>query len=125
MGNAINNEASANLMQQVVEAMQDKKANNILSLDLRKIPNSVTDYFVICDVASKIQAGAVYDNVLEKVKKTLGMNPFHREGLENAEWILVDYVDVVVHIFTEDTRSFYDLEGLWADAETKQYETFN
>ncbi len=112
---------STSLMHRVVEAMQDKKAKNITSLDLRKISNSVTDYFVICDVPSKIQAGAIFDNVLEFVKKETGSNPYHKEGVENAEWILIDYVDVVVHIFQEDTRKFYNLEDLWADAGRKEY----
>ncbi len=123
MGKQKKDEATS-LMQMVVEAMQDKKAKNIVSLDLRKIPNAVTDYFVICDVSSKIQSGAVYDNVLEFVKKNTGANPYHREGVENAEWILVDYVDVVVHIFTEDMRQFYNLEDLWADAKRNDYDSF-
>ncbi len=119
------NDDSARIKDIVVEAMQDKKAKNIISLDLRKVPNAVTDYFVICDVSSKIQAGSVYDNVMEFVKKNLNQNPFHREGVENAEWILIDYVDVVVHIFTEETREFYNLEDLWGDAERKEYESYN
>ncbi len=123
MGKQKNDEATS-LMHTVVKAMQDKKAKNIVSLDLRKLPNAVTSYFVICDVVTKIQSDAIYDNVLEFVKKKTGENPFHREGVENAEWILVDYVDVVVHIFTEDARNFYNLEGLWADAGRKEYESF-
>jgi ribosome-associated protein len=124
MGKQKKDEAAL-IMQTAVEAMQDKKAKNIISLDLRDIPNAVTSYFVICDVSSKIQSGAVFDNVTEWVKKKTGENPYHKEGVENAEWILIDYVDVVVHIFTEETRDFYNLESLWADAKTKEYESFD
>jgi ribosome-associated protein len=120
----INDDANI-ILRQVVEAMQDKKAKKITSLDLRKIPNSVTDFFVICDASSKMHVGSIYDNVLERVKKITGLNPFHREGVENSEWILIDYVDVVVHIFLDETRSFYNLEGLWADADRNEYESFD
>jgi len=113
------------VVKNVVEAMQDKKAKDIVSLDLDKIPNSVTRYFVICSATSKTQADAVYDNVLEFVKKNCGINPSHREGITNAEWILIDYFDVVVHIFLEDTRAFYKLEELWADAEKTIYNSDN
>ncbi len=114
-----------NVLQTAVEAMQDKKAKKIVSLDLTKIENSVTDYFLICHAPSKIQVEAIYDNVIEFVRKDCETKPFNKEGLENAEWILIDYVDVVVHIFLEDIRPFYNLEGLWADAAIKEYESYD
>ncbi|UBM61189.1 ribosome silencing factor [Candidatus Sulfidibacterium hydrothermale] len=104
------------ILQQVVAAMQEKKAKDIVHLDLTALPDAVTDYFVICHVSSKTQATAVYDYVLEQVWKNCKEHPYHREGYENAEWILIDYVNVVVHIFLEEKRKFYHLEGLWADA---------
>lgn len=113
------------LLKQVVTAMQDKKGKNIVSLNLVKIPNSVTDYFVICHAPSKTQVEAIYDNVIDYVKKQCDENPFHREGFENSEWILIDYVDVVVHIFQQNIRGFYQLEELWADAKLKSYESDN
>ncbi len=100
----------------VVDAMQDKKAENIVKLDIGKLPNAVADYFIICHAKSKIQVGAIYDNILEKVKEKCGVNPFNKEGYQNAEWILIDYIDVVVHVFLEETREFYKLEQLWGDA---------
>jgi len=103
--------------------MQDKKAKKIISLDLSKINNSITNYFVICHAPSKIQVEAINDNVLEFVRKKCEIKPFNKEGLENAEWILIDYFDVVIHIFLEDIRSFYHLEDLWADAVIKEYES--
>ena len=118
----LKNEA-VHILKQVVSAMQDKKGKNIISLNLVKIPNSVTDYFVICHAQSKTQVSAIFDNVVENVKKHCGVNPFHREGYENSEWILIDYVDVVVHIFQQNTRNFYQLEELWADAKLKNYES--
>lgn len=111
------------VLKQVVAAMQEKKAKNIVSLRLSKIPNAVADYFVICHANSKTQVEAIYDAVVEQVKKKCGVNPFHREGYENSEWILIDYFDVVIHIFQERMRNFYQLEDLWADAKLKNYES--
>lgn len=110
------------IVQAAVDAMQDKKAKKITSLDLTKINNSVTNYFVICHAPSKTQVDAIYDNVRKVVQEQCETKPINREGVENAEWILIDYFDVVVHIFLEDIRSFYQLEDLWADASIKEYE---
>ncbi|MBN2174873.1 MAG: ribosome silencing factor [Bacteroidales bacterium] len=104
------------LSETIVRAIQEKKGNDIISLNLSKIPNAVSNYFILCHGASKVQVEAIADSVVEEVSKTGGGKPWHREGFENAEWILLDYVDVVVHIFQEHTRLFYNLEGLWADA---------
>jgi ribosome-associated protein len=112
----INDDAEV-VLEQVVNAMQDKKARQIVSLDLSKIPNAVTKYFVICHAPSKTQVDAIYDNVIDIVREECGVKPFNREGQENSEWILIDYVDVVAHVFLEDIRTFYHLEDLWADAE--------
>jgi len=111
------------ILDKVVDAMQEKKARQIISLNLTEIPNAVTKYFVICHAPSKIQVGAIYDNVIELVQKECGAKPYHREGYENSEWILIDYVDLVVHIFLEEIRDFYRLEELWADAGLKEYES--
>ena len=114
---------AVNILQAVVSAMQDKKAKKIISLDLTKINNSVTNYFVICHAPSKTQVDAIYDNVIKVVREQCETKPFNKEGVENAEWILIDYFDVVVHIFLEDIRSFYHLEDLWADSLKKEYES--
>ncbi len=110
------------VVEQVVAAMQAKKAKKIVSLDLTEIPNTVAKYFVICGASSKIQVGAIYDNIIEWVKKKCGINPFNKEGYQNAEWILIDYIDVVVHVFIEDIREFYQLENLWGDAKFTKYD---
>jgi len=111
------------ILQQAVIAMQEKKAKDIISLDLTGLPDAVAAYFLICHASNKTQVNAIYDYVVELVTKNCGEHPYHREGYENAEWILIDYVDVVVHVFLEDTRKFYHLEGLWADAKMKQYQS--
>jgi len=111
------------ILKNVVEAMQEKKARQIISLDLSEMPNAVTKYFVICHAPSRIQVDAIYDNVVEFVQKQCGIKPYHHEGVENSEWILIDYIDTVVHIFLEDIRTFYHLEELWADADLKEYDS--
>ena len=124
MGKKIRDEANF-LLENVVKAMQAKKAKNVVSLDLNNIPNAVTHFFVICNAPSKTQVDAIYENVVEMVKKNCGFNPVHREGINNSEWILLDYFDVVVHIFQDDTRAFYKLEDLWADAPRIDYNNDN
>jgi ribosome-associated protein len=95
-------------------AARDKKCTNICVLDLREI-SSITDYFVICSVASEIQARAVANHV-EEVLSERGVGVWHVEGYEKASWILLDYVDVVMHVFDDETRDFYGLDRLWGDA---------
>ncbi len=114
---------SEKLAQAIILGIQEKKGMGIISLNLTKLTNSVSNYFVICHGNSKIQVEAIADAVEEIARKKLGDKPWHKEGFENAEWILLDYVDVVVHIFQESTRTFYNLEKLWADAEIKEYES--
>ena len=101
----------------VIDGIREKKGLDIVTLDLSKIDNSVCSVFVICHGSSKIQVQAIADSVFEMVKKKTGQNPWHKEGYQNSDWILLDYVDVVVHVFNKETRLFYNLEGLWADAE--------
>lgn len=102
--------------------MEDTKAKKIVILDLQDIDNAVTNYFVICHGNSKPQLEAIADSVISKTIKGLKAKPWHKEGFENAEWILLDYVDVVVHIFREDRREFYQLEKLWADAKITRHD---
>lgn len=113
---------SLSLAETAIKGVFEKKAENVVLLNLQKIPHAVADYFVICTGNSERQVDAISDSVEEEVKKETGEKPWHTEGRENAEWILLDYVNVVVHVFKPETREFYDLEGLWADAEVKQFE---
>jgi len=112
---------SAKLAGTIVEGILKKKGKQVKSLNLSTLDNAVCNYFVICHGTSSTQVEAIADSVLDEVSKADGGKPWHKEGFENAEWILLDYVDVVVHIFNEDTRSFYNLESLWADAEVREY----
>jgi ribosome-associated protein len=107
---------SKELVDAVVEGIQEKKGVNIVILDMTKIENTICEYFVICDGDSNIHVDAIAESVNEYVRKKLNDRPVHVEGKENAEWILIDYVDVVVHLFQRSIREFYNLEGLWADA---------
>ncbi len=109
--------ASDALVTLIVQGMQEKKATGITVMDLRKLKSAVTDYFVICSANSDTQVDAIKDSVYEEVKKAIGQNPWQQEGQQNREWVLIDYVDVVVHIFRKDRRKFYALEDLWGDAE--------
>lgn len=109
--------SSEELCKLVVKGMQEKKAVDIVVMDLREVKNAISDYFVICSGNSDTQIDAIADSVEEEVFKASQSNPWHEEGKMNREWILLDYVDVVVHIFKKDRRVFYDLEQLWGDAE--------
>lgn len=111
------NSASDALVKLIVYGMQEKKATSIVIMDLRKVRNAFTDFFVICSANSDTQADAIRDAVEEEVYKAIRQNPWQSEGQQNKEWILLDYVDVVVHVFRKDRRKFYGLEELWGDAE--------
>ena len=105
------------LIEKTIEAIQDTKGEEIKLLDLTKIENSAADYFIICSANSNTQVNAIAGNIEKKVRNELKNRPWHVEGTENAMWILVDYISVVVHIFQKHIREFYDLEDLWSDAQ--------
>lgn len=107
---------SVKLCDAIVEGMQENKAKDIVVLDLREVVNAVTDFFVICSGESSTQVDGINNAVVRHTRKELQEKPWHQEGKGNSEWILLDYVNVVAHIFYKDARSFYDLEDLWADA---------
>jgi ribosome-associated protein len=109
----------------VVQGMMEKKGMNIVQLDLRKIHNRVVDFFVICHGGSAPQVDALAESVEKTVKLETGSRPHSIEGLSTKEWVLIDYFDVVVHIFTGAVREFYRLEALWADAEVTNFEEQN
>jgi len=108
---------SQKLSELIVKGMQEKKAAEIVLMDLRKVKNAVADFFVICSGNSDKQLDAIADSVDTEVNKGLKENPWHVEGKNNKEWMILDYTNVVVHIFRKDRRSFYALEKLWGDAE--------
>ncbi len=105
------------LSEWVVEGMLNKKAMDVVIMDLRNVKHAIADYFILCSGNSDTQIDAISDAVEEEIHKQSKQNPWKREGKENKEWILLDYVDVVAHIFKKDKRTFYGLEELWGDAE--------
>lgn len=105
----------------IVKGMQEKKAKSIIKIDLRKLKISITDYFVICHAESSKQIDAIADSVEEEVRNATGIKPYSREGFMNAEWIIIDYSDVIVHIFNREKRYYYNLEELWSDGVIKKY----
>ncbi|SHL84717.1 ribosome-associated protein [Chitinophaga jiangningensis] len=105
----------------IIKAIQEKKGENIVSLDLRQIPEAVADFFIICEGNSNTQVRAIADFVADEVEKKLGEAPYKHEGFTAQQWILVDYVNVVVHVFQPETRAFYNLEEMWSDAERMEH----
>lgn len=120
--NQLQQDSSGELAQIIIDGIQDKKARDVVKLDLTKIPNAISDYFIICHGTSVTQVEAIANAAIDSVRKRTGEKPWHKEGFENAEWILIDYVNVVLHVFIKDLRKFYQLEELWADADITNYE---
>ncbi|MFK7781271.1 ribosome silencing factor [Psychroserpens sp.] len=111
------------LIATVIAGIEDVKGKEITILDLREIENTVCNYFIICEGTSNTQVNAIVNSVQKKVSKELKDNPWHIEGADNAEWVLMDYVNIVVHVFQKHIRSYYDIESLWGDAKTTVIET--
>ena len=103
--------------------MEDIKGENIALLDLRNIENTVCDYFIICDGNSNTQVNAITSSIQKNVSKSIHEKPYQIEGTENAEWVLMDYVNIVVHVFQKHKRTYYDIENLWGDANITEIET--
>ncbi|WP_153797071.1 ribosome silencing factor [Foetidibacter luteolus] len=108
---------NSRIFKTIIKAIQDKKAENIISLDLRKIPEAVADFFVICQATTNTQVKAISDFVELMVKEECGESPYKHEGFHALQWVLIDYVNVVVHVMQPETRKFYKLEEMWSDAE--------
>ena len=104
-----------NLIEKIVDGISDVKGQNIRMIDLRKIENRLCDFYIICSGSSNTHVSAILESVKKKISKSLKEKPSHIEGEENAEWILLDYINVVVHIFQEQVREFYKIEELWGD----------
>ena len=104
-----------NLIEKIVDGISDVKGQNIGMIDLRKIENRICDFYIICSGSSNTHVSAILESVKKKISKSLKEKPSHIEGEENAEWILLDYINVVVHIFQEQVREFYKIEELWGD----------
>jgi ribosome-associated protein len=110
------------LSQAIVKGMQEKKAIDIVVMDLRKVKNAVADFFVLCSGSSDKQIDAIAESIDQEVYKAMKENPWHTEGKNNKEWMLLDYINVVAHVFRKDRRTFFALEKLWGDAEITEIE---
>lgn len=106
------------LIATIISGIEDVKGKDITILDLRELENTVCDYFIICEGTSNTQVNAIVNSIQKKVSKELKDKPFNVEGEDNAEWVLMDYVNIVVHVFQKHIREYYDIESLWGDAKT-------
>jgi ribosome-associated protein len=113
------------LKDNIVLGMQEKKAKEIVCIDLRNLKNAVTDFFIVCHADSRTHIEAIARSVEEYVSSKTNEDPMFKEGMMNAEWILLDYSNVVAHIFLKEKRDFYGIERLWADAEIKKIASTN
>jgi ribosome-associated protein len=112
---------NSKIFKTIIQAIQEKKAQNIISLDLRKIPEAVADFFVICEAGSTTQVKAIADSVEEEVRRNCDELPYKHEGRTSLQWVLIDYVNVVVHVMLPENRRFYKLEDMWSDAPLENY----
>jgi len=110
------------IIKTIIHAIHQKKGENVITLDLRKIPEAVADFLIICEANNQPQIKAISDFVEQHVKEKTGENPYRHEGLKNLHWVLIDYINVVVHIMLPETRKFYQLEDMWNDAKAEKAE---
>ena len=116
---------SSKILKVIIKAIHEKKGEDVVSLDLRKISEAVADFFIICEAGSNTQVKAIADAVEVEVKKECGEKPYRHEGQQSLQWVLVDYVNVVIHIFQKETRKFYRLEEMWHDGVMMEHEDEN
>ncbi len=109
------------IIKTIIAAIQEKKGENIVSLDLRKINEAVADFFIICEASNQPQVRAIGENIEYRVQEACDEKPYHHEGFQALQWVLIDYVNVVVHIMLPDNRGFYKLEEMWSDAVIEQH----
>jgi ribosome-associated protein len=113
---------NSKIFKTIIQAAQEKKAHNIISLDLRKIPEAVADFFIVCEGGSTTQVRAIADSVEEEVRKNCDELPYKHEGRTSMQWVLIDFVNVVVHVMLPESRRFYKLEDMWSDAPQETHE---
>lgn len=113
---------NSKLIKTIINAIQEKKGENIISLDLRKVNEAVADFFIICEAGSQPQVRAISEFVEQEIKEKCSESPYRHEGMKNLQWVLIDYVNVVVHVMLEETRKFYKLEEMWSDGVTHEHD---
>jgi ribosome-associated protein len=109
------------ILKVIVKAIHEKKGEKLVSLDLRKIPEAVADFFIVCEAGSSTQVKAIAEHVREEVSRECGERAYHDEGYGASNWVIIDFVNVVVHVFLPETRRFYRLEEMWSDAESEEF----
>ena len=112
---------NSKIFKTIIHAIQEKKGENIVSIDLRKIPEAVADFFVVCEASSSTQVKAIADSIEEEVKNNCSELPYKHEGRQTLQWVLIDYVNIVVHVMLRESRKFYKLEDLWSDAPQEEH----
>jgi ribosome-associated protein len=113
---------NSKLIKTIINAIQEKKGENIISLDLRKVNEAVADFFIICEASNQPQVRAISDFVEQEIKEKCDEDPYRHEGMKNLQWVLIDYVNVVVHVMLSETRKFYKLEEMWSDGVTHEHD---
>ena len=113
---------NSKIFKSIIKAIQDKKGENIISLDLRKIPEASADFFIVCEASSTTQVRAICDAIEDQVRIDCTEAPFKHEGRQALQWVLIDYVNVVVHVMHPDARKFYKLEEMWSDAASQMHD---
>jgi ribosome-associated protein len=113
---------NSKIFKTIIQAIQEKKGENVISLDLRKIPEAVSDFFIICEASSTTQVKAIADSIEEEVKENCDELPYKHEGRQSLQWVLIDYVNVVIHVMLPENRRFYKLEDMWSDAPQDTHE---
>jgi ribosome-associated protein len=113
---------NSKIFKTIIKAIQDKKGENIISLDLRKIAEASADFFIVCQASSTTQVRAICDFIEQEVKEKCGEDPYKHEGRTALQWVLIDYVNVVVHVMHPEARTFYKLEDMWSDAASQMHD---
>ncbi len=114
---------NSKIIKAIIQAIQEKKGEKIISLDLRKIQEAVADFFIVCEAGSTTQVRAIADFIETEVKEQCSEIPYRHEGRQVLQWVIIDYINVVVHIMLPDSRRFYKLEEMWSDAVVEEHES--
>ena len=109
------------LITNIIKSIEEVKGEEVILIDMKKIDNSPCDYFIVCDGSSNTQVNAIVSKIKKNVSKLFSEKPLNIEGLENCKWVLIDYIDIVVHVFQKEIRQYYNIENLWGDAKHTKF----
>ena len=113
--------SSKGLITNIIKSIEEVKGEEVILIDMKKIDNSPCDYFIICEASSNTQVNAIVSKIKKNVSKLFSEKPLNIEGLENCKWVLIDYIDIVVHVFQKEIRQYYNIENLWGDAKHTKF----